>query len=225
MKQQRVWFSWSTGKDSAYGLCRLLQDPGVEVTGIFTTITATFKRVSMHAVREKLLEEQANKLRLRLHKIHIPFPCSNEIYEGKMRELVVKAKANEVGAMAFGDLFLEDIRAYRIKNLKGTGIKPLFPVWGMDTSELARKMINEGFRAVITCIDEKKLAPDFSGMNFDSRFLDRLPPDIDPCGENGEFHSFIYDCPAFSNKIPVAIGEKTSRDGFTFTDILPAEQK
>lgn len=222
--KEKAWMSWSTGKDSAYALSLLLQDPKYDITGIFTTITDTFNRVSMHSVREELLEQQALNLGIPLHKIRIPFPCSNEFYEEKMRDLIKKSLTCGVMAMAFGDLFLEDIKKYRNKNFKGTGIKPLFPIWGLNTKALSRKMITSGFRAVITCIDEKKLDPEFSGRKYDKQFLNALPPSIDPCGENGEFHSFVYDCPMFSKAINISVGEKTSRDGFTFTDIVCLEK-
>lgn len=217
----KVWLSWSSGKDSAYALSVLLKNPKYEVTGLFTTITDDYKRVSMHSVREVLLDAQAKNVGIPLHKIRIPAPCPNKIYEKKMRTLVKKAKAQGVEAMAFGDLFLEDIRDYRVKNLEGTGIKPLFPVWGQDTKQLARDIINAGFRAVITCVDEKKLGPEFSGKKFDEDFLEALPEGVDPCGEYGEFHSFVYAAPFFQEEIKISIGEKVSREGFTFTDVLP----
>lgn len=221
---KKAWMSWSTGKDSAYALARLLDDPAFDVTGLFTTVTDAFNRVSMHAVRESLLEAQAERLNLPLHKVMIPFPCPNETYEQKMKKLVSKAKGDGVEAMAFGDLFLQDVRAYRIKTLDGTGIAPLFPIWNLDTHELAQDMIARGFRAIITCVDEKKLDGGFSGRRFDQGFLTDLPEGIDPCGENGEFHSFVYDCPLFAKPIAIAAGGQTSREGFTFTDILPADE-
>ena len=215
--------SWSSGKDSAFALYVLSQSSTYEVTGLFTTVTEAYARVSMHGVREVLLDQQAARLGLPLYKAHIPAPCPNKIYEEKMAGLVQAAQGEGVEAMAFGDLFLEDIRAYRIQRLEGTGIEPLFPIWGWETGDLAQEMLRVGLGTVITCVDEKKLLPTFSGRRFDEGFLSDLPEDVDPCGENGEFHSFVYNHPLYSERIPWTLGERVSRDGFTFADVLPAE--
>jgi uncharacterized protein (TIGR00290 family) len=220
---KRVAVSWSSGKDSAWSLHLLKQDPSLEVVALFTTLNEQFDRVAMHAVRRELLELQAESLGLPLWTIPLPWPCSNDQYEAKMTTFCALAVAKGVQAMAFGDLFLADIRAYREKQLAGTGIQPLFPVWQIPTAELARTMIAAGLRAKITCVDPKVLPKEFAGRDFDSQFLADLPPQIDPCGENGEFHSFVYDGPGFREPINVSVGEIVERDGFVFADLLLAE--
>jgi uncharacterized protein (TIGR00290 family) len=217
---KRVALSWSSGKDSAWSLHLLRQDPGVEVVSLITTINETFDRVAMHSVRRSLLEQQAESTGLPLWAIPLPWPCSNEQYESRMREVCARAVAEGVEAIAFGDLFLADIRAYRERQLEGTGLEPMFPVWQLPTAELARDMIAAGLRARITCVDPKRLAPGFAGRDFDAQFLADLPPDIDPCGENGEFHSFVYDGPMFRHPIPIQTGEIVERDGFVFADLM-----
>jgi uncharacterized protein (TIGR00290 family) len=216
---KRVAVSWSSGKDSAWSLHVLRQNPSVEVVALFTTLNQQFDRVAMHAVRRELLELQAKSVGLPLWTVPLPWPCSNEEYEARMRDLCARAVAEHVDAMAFGDLFLTDIRAYREKQLASTGIQPLFPVWQIPTADLARTMIASGLRAKITCVDPKVLAADFAGRDFDSQFLAHLPPQIDPCGENGEFHSFVYDGPMFRRPIEVSVGEIVERDGFVFADV------
>jgi len=216
---KRVAVSWSSGKDSAWSLHLLKQDPSLEVVALFTTLNEQFDRVAMHAVRRELLELQAESLGLPLWTIPLPWPCSNDQYEAKMTTFCALAVAKGVQAMAFGDLFLADIRAYREKQLAGTGIQPLFPVWQIPTAELARTMIAAGLRAKITCVDPKVLPKEFAGRDFDSQFLADLPPQIDPCGENGEFHSFVYDGPGFRQPINVSVGEIVERDGFVFADL------
>jgi uncharacterized protein (TIGR00290 family) len=186
---------------------------------LFTTLNQQFDRVAMHAVRRELLELQAKSVGLPLWTVPLPWPCSNEEYEARMRQLCARAIAEHVDAMAFGDLFLADIRAYREKQLAGTGLQPLFPVWQIPTAELARTMIASGLRAKITCVDPKVLPAEFAGRDFDSQFLADLPPNIDPCGENGEFHSFVYDGPGFRQPINVSVGEIVERDGFVFADL------
>jgi len=215
----KVAVSWSSGKDSAWSLHLLRQDPNVEVVALFTTLNEQFDRVAMHAVRRELLELQAKSLGLPLWTVPLPWPCSNEEYEARMRGLCARAVAEQVDGMAFGDLFLADIRAYREKQLAGTGLEPLFPVWQIPTADLARTMIASGLRAKITCVDPKILPREFAGRDFDSQFLADLPPGIDPCGENGEFHSFVYDGPGFGQPIEVSVGEIVERDGFIFADL------
>lgn len=216
---KRVAVSWSSGKDSAWALHRLRQDPDIEVVALFTTLNQQFDRVAMHAVRRELLELQAKSVGLPLWTVPLPWPCSNEQYEVRMRDLCARAINEGVQAMAFGDLFLADIRAYREKQLASTGIEPLFPVWQIPTADLARTMIASGLRAKITCVDPKVLPMEFAGREFDSQFLADLPSSVDPCGENGEFHSFVYDGPGFGQPISVSVGEIVERDGFVFADL------
>ena len=215
----RVAVSWSSGKDSAWSLHLLRQDPDIEVVALFTTLNQHFDRVAMHAVRRELLELQARSVGVPLWTVPLPWPCSNDQYEVRMRDLCSRALAEHVDAMAFGDLFLADIRAYREKQLEGTGITPLFPVWKIPTADLARNMIASGLRAKITCVDPKVLPKEFAGRDFDSQFLADLPTSIDPCGENGEFHSFVHDGPGFQEPINVSVGEIVERDGFVFADL------
>jgi uncharacterized protein (TIGR00290 family) len=215
----RVAVSWSSGKDSAWALHVLRQDPSVEVVALVTTLNEQFDRVAMHAVRHELLDLQAASVGLPLWTVPLPWPCSNEQYEARMTALCERAVGEAVQAIAFGDLFLADIRAYREKQLAGTGLQPLFPVWQIPTADLARTMIAAGLRAKITCVDPRVLAVGFAGRDFDSQFLADLPAQIDPCGENGEFHSFVYDGPMFREPIEVSVGEIVERDGFVFADV------
>ena len=215
----RVAVSWSSGKDSAWALHLLRQDPSVEVVALVTTLNEQFDRVAMHAVRHQLLDLQAASVGLPLWTVPLPWPCSNEQYELRMTALCERAVGEAVQAIAFGDLFLADIRAYREKQLAGTGLTPLFPVWQIPTGDLARTMIASGLRAKITCVDPRVLDAGFAGRDFDSQFLADLPPQIDPCGENGEFHSFVYDAPVFRRPIKVSVGEIIERDGFVFADL------
>ena len=215
----RVAVSWSSGKDSAWSLHLLQQDPNIEVVALVTTLNEEFDRVAMHAVRSELLEMQAESVGVPLWTVPLPWPCSNEEYEARMRDLCTRAIDEGVEAVAFGDLFLTDIRAYREKQLAGTGLKPLFPVWQIPTADLARTMIASGLRAKITCVDPKVLPKEFAGREFDSQFLADLPPTIDPCGENGEFHSFVYDGPGFRKPLTVTIVGILERDGFVFADL------
>jgi uncharacterized protein (TIGR00290 family) len=219
MLRQRVALSWSSGKDSAWTLYRLRQDPGIEVAALVTTVNAEFNRVAMHAVRQELLHAQAEAAGLPLIEVPIPYPCSNADYESRMRALIERLHGERIERMAFGDLYLTDIRAYREKQLQGTGITPLFPLWNEPTAALARSMIAGGLRAVLTCVDPKQLAPEFCGRRFDAALLDALPAGVDPCGENGEFHSFACAGPMFRAPIAVETGETVERDGFVFTDL------
>ncbi len=219
-KQQRVTLSWSSGKDSAWSLHLLKQDPSVAVVALVTTLNEQFDRVAMHAVRRELLELQAESVGAPLWTVPLPWPCTNEEYEARMRDLCARAISEGVEAMAFGDLFLADIRAYRERQLAGTGLEPLFPVWQIPTGELAPAMIESGLRAKITCVDPGALSRQFAGRDFDAQFLADLPPGVDPCGENGEFHSFVYDGPCFRTPIRVSVGETVERDGFVFADLI-----
>jgi uncharacterized protein (TIGR00290 family) len=215
----RVALSWSSGKDSAWSLHLLRRDSSIEVVALVTTLNEQFDRVAMHAVRRELLELQAESLGVPLWTIPLPWPCSNEEYELRMSALCDRALRANVDAMAFGDLFLADIRAYREKQLKGTALELLFPLWQTPTAELARTMIASGLRAKITCIDPKLVPKEFAGRDFDAQFLADLPPNVDPCGENGEFHSFVYDGPGFQKPLPVKVVEILERDGFVFADL------
>jgi uncharacterized protein (TIGR00290 family) len=222
--KKNVWMSWSSGKDSAYALHVLKGNPEFEVTGLFTTVTDAFARVAMHSTREVLLGSQAERLGLPLEVAYIPAQCTNEIYERQMLALVAKAKAQGVSAIAFGDLFLEDVRTYRQRLLSSTGIEPIFPIWGRPTTQLAREMIESGVKAILTCVDPSKLDRSFAGRVFDTSLLKDMPPGVDPCGENGEFHTFVYDSPDFGVPIATRLGEIVDRDGFVFADVLPAEK-
>jgi uncharacterized protein (TIGR00290 family) len=218
----KALLSWSSGKDSAWALHRLRQQGDVEVVGLLTTINEVADRVAMHAVRSELLQAQAEAVGLPLRMVGLPWPCSNEQYEAAMAAAVERAKSDGITVMAFGDLFLEDVRSYRIQKLANTGLSPLFPVWGMPTRELAQQMIAEGLRARLTCVDPKQLDPSFVGREFDAALLAELPPSVDPCGERGEFHSFTYDGPMFRHPVAIQGGATVERDGFYFADLLPS---
>jgi uncharacterized protein (TIGR00290 family) len=218
----RLWLSWSSGKDSAWALHALRRQDEYEIAGLLTTINETASRVAMHAVRETLLERQAAAAGLPLIKVAIPYPCPNEAYEAAMADAMARAKREKVAAVAFGDLFLEDVRRYRVEKLAPTGIAPVFPIWGQETSALAREMVAAGLRAHVTCVDPKQLDAKFAGRTFDGDFLDDLPDGVDPCGEKGEFHSFAFAGPMFAAPIAVTPGEVVERDGFVFADLLPA---
>ena len=219
----RVLLSWSSGKDSAWALHLLRQRGAVEVVGLVTTVNEAFGRVAMHGVRAELVQAQADAAGLPLWSVPLPWLCSNDEYETRMRAVVDRARSAGVAAFAFGDLFLEDIRAYRERQLAGTGIEPLFPVWGTphDTPALARAMIASGLRATLACVDPRHLPPTFAGRAFDLDVLADLPAGVDPCGENGEFHTFCHAGPVFDRPIPVRVGEVVERDGFLFADLLP----
>jgi uncharacterized protein (TIGR00290 family) len=212
--------SWSSGKDSAWSLHTLRGDPSIEVVGLLTTINEAFDRVAMHGVRRQILEAQAEAAGLPLHVVPLPWPCSNDDYERLMGDYVRAKVAAGIEAMAFGDLFLEDIRAYREQKLHGTGLKPIFPLWGKPTPTLAEEMIDGGLVTYIATVDPKKLDPSFAGRVFDRAFLDDLPNGIDPCGENGEFHTCVAAGPMFSRHLPIRPGEVVARDGFVFADLI-----
>ncbi len=214
--------SWSSGKDSAWMVHVLRRTPGIELGGLLTTVNAAAQRVAMHAVRVELLETQAASLGLPLRQIPIPSPCSNDVYERAMAAAVRDAVEAGFTHVAFGDLFLEDIRRYRETQLAGSGLTPLFSLFGADTSLLAREMVTAGLRARITCIDPRVLDRRFAGREFDAALLADLPSSVDPCGERGEFHSFAYAGPMFRYPIAVESGIVVDRDGFTFADVLPA---
>lgn len=237
MKKTKTILSWSTGKDSAWTLYQLQQDPSIEVVGLFTSINETFDRVAMHAVRTELLKRQAEaagtpEKPLPLDIIPLPFPCSNDDYKRIMESYFSELVKRGVEQIAFGDLLLEDVRNYRIKQLADTGLTPIFPLWGQDTTKLAQTLVENGVKAVTTCIDPKKLPhtanTPFCGRVYDQDFLNdlnALPQNalsqaIDPCGENGEFHTFVFAAPCFHKAIDIKVGEIVERDGFVFADIL-----
>ena len=218
----KVLLSWSSGKDSAWALHLLRQRPDLEVVALFTTLNGPANRVAMHAVRRELLEQQARTANLPLWTVELPWPCANPDYERLMAGVCARAAQEGITAVAFGDLFLEEIRAYRVRQLENTGLEALFPLWGLDTSRLAEEMLAAGVRAKVICVDPKQLSPAFAGRDFDQSFLRDLPDGVDACGENGEFHTFVYASPAFvQGPIPIHSGEVIERDGFWFADALP----
>lgn len=218
----RAIVSWSSGKDGAWALHVLRALGDVDVVGVLTTVTSEFSRVAMHAVRETLLDAQARALGLPCTKVRLPWPCSNDVYEREMAEALRAARAAGVTHVAFGDLFLRDIRSYREAKLAGSGLSPLFPLWDRDTRELAGEMIDGGLRAALTCVDPRRLDRRFAGRSFDRALLADLPGTVDPCGENGEFHTFAWAGPMFDAPIPLSAGAVVERDGFVFADLLPA---
>lgn len=221
---KRILLSWSSGKDCAWTLHILRQQPGIEVVALLTTINTEFDRVAMHGTRRTVLEAQAAAAGLPLWAIPLPWPCTNEIYESRMAGACQRAIAEHIDAIAFGDLFLRDVRAYRENQLKDTGLEPLFPLWDIPTDKLARDMIAGGLRAKLVCADTQQLPGAFSGRDFDLALLEELPTGVDPCGENGEFHSCVYAGPMFSAPIALEPGEIVQRDRFVYADfLLPAE--
>jgi uncharacterized protein (TIGR00290 family) len=218
----KALIAWSSGKDSAWALEEVRRAGDYEVVGALTTVNETFGRVSMHGVREELLQAQHTAAGLKPIIVPIPFPCSNEIYEARMAAALAAAKAAGITHVIFGDLFLADVRAYREQKLVGTGITPLFPLWERPTDALAREMIDGGLETYLVCVDLKQLAKNFAGRKFDRDLLAELPASVDPCGENGEFHSCVVAGPMFSRRIPVSVGETVEREGFAYTDLLPA---
>lgn len=218
----KAWVAWSSGKDSAWALHTIRRSCEFEVVALLTTINSTHHRVAMHAVRESLVEIQAAAAGLPLVKVPIPSPCTNELYEQAMSKAMERARAEGVRHVVYGDLFLEDIRAYREKHLAACGMTPIFPLWSRDTRRLAEEMLAGGLSAFLTCVDPRKLDRKFAGRRFDAQLLRELPPDVDPCGENGEFHTFANAGPMFASDIPVSGGEIVEREGFVFADLIPA---
>ena len=217
--KRRILMSWSSGKDSAWALYKLQQDPEIDIDGLFCTVNIEFNRVAMHAVRVELLQQQAKFIGLPLKIIEIPYPCSNDLYEEIMAQFVEDAKKTNIEHFAFGDLYLEDVRNYREEKLNGSGIKPIFPIWGIPTDQLSRQMIRSGIKAVITCVDPKQIPEEFIGREYDDSFLNDLPEGVDPCGEKGEFHSFVFDGPMFKKHMEISLGNVVHRDGFIFIDV------
>jgi uncharacterized protein (TIGR00290 family) len=218
-ERKRVALSWSSGKDSAWSLHVLRQDPRLEVVALITSFNTVADRVAMHAVRRELVVRQAAAVRLPLWAVELPWPCPNGVYEEHMKALYARAVADGIEAIAYGDLYLRDIREYREKQLQGTGLEPLFPLWGLPTRALAEEMIAGGIRAKLTCVDPNRMDRSFVGREFDAALLGELPCQIDPCGENGEFHTFVWDAPVFSQPVRVTQGEVVERDGFVFSDL------
>jgi len=221
---EKVLVGWSGGKDSAIALYEIQRSQKYEIVSLLTTITADYDRVSMHGVPRILVEKQADSVGLPLEEVLIPKSCSDEEYGAKMRKTLTKFKEEGVSSVVFGDVFLEDIKKYREENLAKIGMKGIFPIWGRDTAELVGSFLSLGFQAITTCVDSKLLDKRFIGRVIDKRFLDLLPHDVDPGGENGEFHSFVFDGPIFKKRISCAPGEVVLRDGFYFCDLLPQER-
>jgi uncharacterized protein (TIGR00290 family) len=220
----KAWLAWSSGKDSAWALHMVRQTREVDVVALLTTINCDYARVAMHAVRENLVEMQAAAVGLPLVKVLIPAQCKNLDYEQAMSSAMERARAEGVFHIVFGDLFLEDIRAYREKHLAACGMKAVFPLWRKDTRLLAKEMLESGLSAYITCVDPTKLDRAFAGRRFDAELLGELPREVDPCGENGEFHTFTCAGPMFQRPLPINVGEIVERDGFVFADLLPGAE-
>lgn len=216
-----AWISWSSGKDSTFALHTARHDPALEVVGLLVTINGHADRVAMHAVRRQLVEAQAERLGLPLHVVDLPYPCPNGVYEEKMAAAMAAAEVAGVEQVVFGDLFLADVRAYREEALRPTGIAPAFPLWDRPTDKLAAQMLGSGVRAVLTCVDPAQVPAELVGRPFDEQLLADLPDGADPCGENGEFHTFVWDGPGFRAPIDIELGEVVERDGFVFCDVLP----
>lgn len=223
MAQPKAWMAWSSGKDSAWALHVARQLGEVDVVGLLTTVTDVYSRVSMHGVREELLIAQAEATDLPLYRVRIPAPCPNEVYESEMRTALETAARDGVAHIVFGDLFLEDIRAYRERQLARIGMTGVFPLWKHDTAALAREMIDGGLKAHLVCIDPTRMPRRLAGRAFDDALLAELPDGIDPCGENGEFHTFASDGPMFAQPVAVEVGETVEREGFVFADLVSAD--
>ncbi len=222
MRTQKTLLSWSSGKDSAWALHTLQANPSIEVAGLLTTLNESAERVAMHGVRRELLRAQGRAAGLPVIEIDLPEGCTDEQYQERMGTALQRAKADGVEAIAYGDLFLEDVRDYRIKLMQGTDLEPLFPIWGQPTRDLSRRMTTAGLSAILSCVDPAQLDPSFVGRTYDAALLADLPEGVDPCGENGEFHTFVTAGPMFTDAIEVATGESVLRGGFQFIDILPA---
>ena len=221
---KRVLLSWSSGKDSAWTLHILRQRGDCEIVGLLTTVNSHFDRVAMHGTRRSVLEAQADAAGVPLWPILLPWPCSNDVYEQQMREACDRAIAEKVEVIAFGDLFLRDIRAYREKQLAGTGLEPLFPLWDIPTALLAREMLAGGVRAKLTCVDTKQLAEPYVGCDFNSQLLAELPATVDPCGERGEFHTCVYAGPMFTKALQLEKGETVLREEFAYADFVLSDR-
>ena len=221
--KKKTLLSWSSGKDSTWALHVLRERSDLEIVGLVTTVNQLYQRISIHAVRLELLQRQAEAVGLPLHVIELPQPCTNDQYESAMGAFIAEAKLRDIQHMAFGDLFLTDVREYREAKLSSSGITPLFPLWLMPTDRLANEMISSGVRAVVTCVDPKLLPASFAGREFNEEFLSALPGGIDPCGERGEFHTFAFDGPMFRKPVEIEIGQITEREGFVYADVMPGD--
>ena len=221
--KKKTFLSWSSGKDSAWALYALQQDPEIDLLALFTVMNKSYSRVSMHATRADLLKRQADSLGLTLHVINIPHPCSNKECDAIMQSFIDSANKDGIEYMAFGDLFLPDIREYRENQLRETGITPIFPIWKIPADILAQQMLSSGVEAYISCVDPRKIPKALAGRRWSETMLKEFPEDVDPCGENGEFHTVIVGGPMFRESIPIHIGETVERDGFVFTDIIPRD--
>lgn len=219
--RERILLSWSGGKDSSMALFELQRSRQYRIASLLTTVTEAYDRISMHGVRRVLLEQQAESIGLPLRKILISTTCVNDEYEAKMRAALADFQKSGVETVAFGDIFLEDLRAYRENNLAKAGMKGLFPIWKQDTRELVRRFLRLGFKAVIVCVDAKVMDQSFAGRRIDEEFLRQLPNGVDPCGENGEFHSFVFDGPLFRRPVRFSTGEVVLRERFYFCDLVP----
>ena len=220
--RKKILVSWSSGKDSAWALHVLRQRDDIEIVGLLTTLNQHFDRVAMHGVRRVLVQSQAKAAGLPLWEAPLPWPCSNQEYEQVMAGVCAKAIENGITAVAFGDLFLEDVRKYREDQMKRAGLEPIFPIWGRNTRELLEKMLAAGLHARIVCVDPSKVPAEFAGRDLDFRCMEELPAGVDPCGENGEFHTFVYDGPMFACPIAIESGEIVTRDNFVYADVFPA---
>jgi uncharacterized protein (TIGR00290 family) len=218
-----ILFCWSGGKDSAMALYTLLQHNSVSIASLLTTVTEGYDRISMHGVHRELLHRQAASLRLPLHEVFIPPQCVNAVYEARMEEAMLHYLGQGIRRVAFGDIFLEDLRLYREQNLARVEMQALFPIWKRDTRDLVREFRTLGFRSIVVCVDGRVLDPSFAGRELDASFFDNLPPNVDPCGENGEFHTFVFDGPIFAYPVEFALGDIVERGSFVFRDLLPKE--
>ena len=218
----KAYVSWSSGKDSAFALYEAQRSGVADVVGVLTTVNEAYGRVAMHGVRDDVLDRQIAALGLPALKVMLPNPCSNEIYQERMAQACARIKEQGVRHIVFGDLFLEDIRAYREQQLAAVGMTGIFPLWQRDTAVLARAMIDCGMVAHLVCVDPRRLGREFAGRRFDGRLLDELPSQVDPCGENGEFHTLVSAGPMFADSIDVRVGEIVERDGFVFADVIAA---
>jgi uncharacterized protein (TIGR00290 family) len=221
MARRRAWISWSCGKDGAFALAQTRDRDDVEVAGLVTTLDAATDEVAMSRVPAELLRRQAAALDLPVRRVELPWPCPNEVYEERVGAALVEAAHSGVGHLVFGDLHVAEIRAYRERMLAGSTISPLFPLWGRPTDRLAREILRAGVRAVVTCVDTRQAPAELAGRWFDERFLDGLPSGIDPCGENGEFHTFVVDGPGFAAPVDVGLGPVVERDGFALVELAP----
>ena len=216
----KAFISWSSGKDSAFALCEARRLGLADIVGALTTLNEQYARVAMHGVRDSVLDAQIAALRLPALKVMLPYPCSNEVYEQRLAQACERLRSEGVTHIVFGDLFLEDIRAYREKQLAMLGMTPIFPLWKRDTAALAREMIDSGLVAHLVCVDPRRLAREFAGRRFDRRLIEELPADVDPCGENGEFHTVVSAGPMFAAPLEVSVGAMVERDGFVFADVI-----